>query len=498
MEEGVDPDLLVLFPKAISAAEHAYFDEGEDSFDLMMRAGREAARVIAKKFPPSSLHIVCGPGNNGGDGLIIGKRLSDAGWSVKVSDLMPSRRPTKDRARASVYWGEPIAPVEHAILQAADIVVDAMFGTGFRGAAEGEAARTILTMNRRSGPTIAIDISSGVDGSTGTIETVAVRASHTITFSCLKPCHLMLPGRTNSGDIHTLDIGLPNRLLANYDDQLRINKVALWKSKLRHRQPSDHKYSFGHALVMCGSATATGAARLAAEAALSAGAGLVSIAANERASAICASQLTEVMIKCIRSTRGFQQLLADRRFTAVVLGPGMGTGSRTRDFVNAALHSGKTTILDADALTTFANQPRDLFRAINGDVILTPHDGEFARVFEVGGDRLSRVREAAKISGSVVVLKGNDTVVAAPDGRVAISEGAPPELATAGSGDVLSGIIGGLAAQGMAVFEAAAAGVWFHGEAARMCGGPLIAGDLIGKLKTIRNTVQTDSQKSVR
>jgi NAD(P)H-hydrate epimerase len=274
------------------------------------------------------------------------------------------------------------------------------------------------------------------------------------------------------------DIGIPDSLVAEHAVGLHANGPWLWRGLLPQRTPDSHKYRFGHALVVGGPVATTGAARLAAEAALRVGAGLVSVACRPGSLTTYAARLTTVMTKPVADAAALSGLLADPRYRSVLVGPGAGVGEGTRAMVLAALAAGRPSVLDADALTSFTHEPESLFAALNRECVLTPHDGEFARLFAVTGDRLSRARAASAACGAVVLLKGADTVVAAPDGRSAIQPEAPPWLATAGTGDVLAGLIAGLLAQGMPAFEAAASAAWLHAEAACAAGPGLIAEDL--------------------
>jgi len=284
------------------------------------------------------------------------------------------------------------------------------------------------------------------------------------------------------------DIGIDARVLGEIRPQTFENTPQFWRKAFAVPRIDGHKYARGHALVVSGDITSTGAARLSARAALRAGAGLVTLLSPRDALAVNAAALTAVMVRAVDNAIQFADLLNDKRLNACVMGPGAGTGRRTVDFVHTALAASRSLVLDADGLTSFADAPEHLFESIKGSVdpqvVLTPHEGEFPRVFSdisnkhPGRSKLERVRRAAERSGAVVLLKGPDTTVASPDGRATIAANAPPWLATAGSGDVLAGIIAGLMAQGVPAFEAASAGVWMHGEAAREAGPGLISEDL--------------------
>jgi NAD(P)H-hydrate epimerase len=333
-------------------------------------------------------------------------------------------------------------------------------------------------------PVVAVDVPSGVDGASGEVRGVAPQAALTVTFFRRKPGHLLLPGRLLCGETVVAQIGIKTSVLDAVAPDTAANDPSWWLGDFPWAETDGHKYSRGHALV-AGGAAMTGAARLAARSAARVGAGLVTVAAPEPAFQIYAAALTGVIVAPIADVDGFAALLADKRRNAALIGPGAGTGPETRDKALKILGASKSTVLDADALTVFAGCAADLCAAIKSPCVLTPHEGEFGRLFENSGSKLERARRAAKASGAVVVLKGADTVIAAPDGRAAINENAPPTLATAGSGDVLAGLVLGLLAQGMPAFEAASAAVWLHGAAAHAFGAGLVAEDLIETLPAV-------------
>jgi hydroxyethylthiazole kinase-like uncharacterized protein yjeF len=343
-------------------------------------------------------------------------------------------------------------------------------------------AQVIQAVNASGLPVIAIDLPSGIDGRTGAILGTAVKATETVTFFRRKPGHLLLPGRVNIGRVTVADIGIDPGCLAVINPQTFHDVPGLWT--LPELQPGGHKYDRGHAVVVSGPRARTGAARLAARGALRSGAGLVTVASPPDAIAINASHLTAIMLLPMVGPAGLTEILSDKRRNAVVLGPALGVTAETESLLEVALSSEAAVVLDADGLTSFVDKRDRLFAAIatrTPPVVLTPHEGEFARLFPELGDRPSKVdraRDAASLSTAIVILKGADTVIAAPDGRVAIADMAPPDLATAGAGDVLAGMVGGLLARGMEGFEAAAAAVWLHGAAARRRGAGLIAEDL--------------------
>jgi hydroxyethylthiazole kinase-like uncharacterized protein yjeF len=346
----------------------------------------------------------------------------------------------------------------------------------------------IERMNAQSAPILAVDLPSGISGTSGAVMGAAVKASRTVTFFRKKPGHLLLPGRIHCGPVSVADIGIPASVLAQIAPQTSENLPALWRESFPVPQLTGHKYDRGHAVVVSGPSWSTGAARLAARGALRAGAGLVTIASPREALAVNAATNLAVMVRPVDGPDELARFLADPRLNALAIGPGVGVGVATCELVLAGLAGERAVVLDADAITSFSGHPQRLVEAVQGRrgraTILTPHEGEFSRYFGAldtrtkVGSKLERARLAAEVSGTVVVLKGGDTVVAAPDGRAAIAANAPPYLATAGAGDVLAGMAAGLLAQGMPGFEAAAAAVWLHGEAGSAAGPGLISEDL--------------------
>jgi ADP-dependent NAD(P)H-hydrate dehydratase / NAD(P)H-hydrate epimerase len=327
-------------------------------------------------------------------------------------------------------------------------------------------------------------VPSGVDGASGAVRGIAPSCVLTVTFFRKKPGHLLLPARVLCGETLVADIGIAAEVLATIGPRVFENGPALWLDAFPWPRIDGHKYGRGHALV-AGGPVMTGAARLAARAAARAGAGLVTIAAPREAFAIYAAALAGIIVQPIDSLADFTVLLADRRRNAILLGPGLGTGAMTGDLVRAALGTGRGVVLDADVFAAFAGRAGELAAAIGGPTLLTPHEGEFVRLFGAIGDKLASASLAAGKNGATVLLKGADTIVAAPDGWAAINTNAPPELATAGSGDVLAGIALGLIAQGMAPPLAGAAAAWLHGAAAARFGPGLVAEDLVDELPPV-------------
>jgi hydroxyethylthiazole kinase-like uncharacterized protein yjeF len=457
--------------------------------ELMESAGRAVADAVAERHPSDNrVVVVAGPGNNGGDGFVAARLLAERGARVEIILVGDIGRLKGEAALAAKKWTGPVAAAEPRALAGAEVVVDALFGAGLDRPAEGAARALIEAINAGKATVYAVDLPSGINGTSGAALGVAVKAAHTITFFRKKPGHLLLPGRLHCGTISVADIGIPAAVLEKIGPKTFENVPALWSRYFPVPKHEGHKYDRGHAVVVSGPLWSTGAARLAARAALRAGAGLVTIASPREALAVNAAASLAVMVRPVDGAAELAKFLSDRRLNALAIGPGAGVGEATCERVLAALAGERAVVLDADAITSFASNPQRLAKALQARspqaTILTPHEGEFSRYFGALDEkaralsRLERARLAAKLVGSVVVLKGADTVVAAPDGRAAISANAPAYLATAGAGDVLTGMVTGLLAQGMPTFEAAAAAVWLHGEAATAFGPGLIAEDL--------------------
>ena len=485
-------DGRVLTIEQMGRADRGAIAAGIPGITLMEKAGRAVADAIRARFPVTPVAVLCGPGNNGGDGFVVARRLAQAGWPVRLALLGARERLKGDAALACASWDGGIEPLAPAVLEGAGLVVDALFGAGLARPLAGEAAAVITAARDAAPPVVAIDVPSGVHGDSGDVLGTAAPARLTVTFHRPKPGHLLLPGRELCGELVVADIGIPAAVTEGLEVRQWVNQPHLWEGLRPRRTAAGHKYSYGHALVVGGGRTTSGAARLAARAALRAGAGLVTVLCAEDALPIYAAQLTAVMVAPFADDAGFARLIEDPRRNAVLLGPGGGVGEALRDRVLACLDRSKAVVLDADAITSFAERPDALFARIKSPCVLTPHEGEFKRLFTVEGDKLARARAAAAESGAVVLLKGADTVVAAPDGRAAIQAQAPPTLATAGSGDVLAGLVLSLLAQGMPAFEAAAAGVWLHAACAQGFGPGLIAEDLEARLPAVLARLEGD------
>jgi len=497
--------LELLTAAEMGRADQAAVAAGVPSLELMESAGRAVADTARKLAAPGARALVlCGPGNNGGDGFVAARHLKRASYDVRLYLLGEKAGLKGDAAEMARRWDGPVRAMDPDATESMHLVIDALFGAGLSRPLDGVAAAMVEAVNALGRPVIAVDVPSGLDGSTGVAMGPVMEATHTVTFFRRKPGHLLMPGRALCGETTVVDIGIPAPVLGEIRPETWANAPGLWLHCFPRPAPGTHKYERGHAVVVSGAAEATGAARLGARGALRIGAGLVTVVGSSTATAVNAVHLTAIMVHTVGRDSALAEFLTDTRRNAVLIGPGAGVATATTDTVRTVLASPAAVVLDADALTAFTLGEKqgtegvgfgftnvrdrsgasreDLFEAIAkraAPVVITPHEGEFKRLFpSLEGGKLERARAAARTSGAVVILKGPDTVIAAPDGRAAINENAPPYLATAGSGDVLAGFVTGLLAQKMPAFEAACAAVWLHGECARSFGPGLIAEDI--------------------
>jgi ADP-dependent NAD(P)H-hydrate dehydratase / NAD(P)H-hydrate epimerase len=486
----VPPELLTA--SEMRAAEDAVIASGTPGITLMERAGAAVAAHISAQFNRCrSAAVVCGPGNNGGDGFVVARHLKQRGVNPTVFTITPVETLTGDAALAAARWSERCQQLtDGAPLGQFDVIIDALFGLGINRDVVGSAAVAVRAINAAltSGtPVVAVDNPSGIDSETGLARGVAVRATSTVTFHRLKPGHVLQPGRSHAGRIVCVDIGLSAPTAA----QLTINTPGLWTAALPRPDASTHKYMRGHALILAGGLEGVGAGRLAARAALRSGAGLVTIGVPGEALIAHASRGPDaLMVRAVDGPEGLGRVLADKRRNAVVIGPAYGLGPATRTAVATVLAANRGTVLDADALSSFAGQTPALAALIASrprgapPVVLTPHGGEFATLFGTSEkSKIVRAQDAATATGAIVVFKGADTVIATPDGRTAVNVNGTSWLATAGTGDVLAGLIGSALAQGMPGFEAACAAVFQHAAAASRIGPGLIADDLADEVQ---------------
>ena len=464
----------ILFTAQKRAADRAAVAAGVTEATLMRRAGEAAAAAIIARFAPQPTLVLCGPGGNGGDGCVVARRLAQAGWPVTVGRGARAE-PTSAAAEHARAWTGPMRPLS-AGCEGATLVVDALFGAGLARPLTAEIARTLHAVQASGAAVAAIDVPTGVNADTGRAQPATLRAALTVTFGALSPAHVLQPARGLCGDVVVADIGLAPPA----GGALHENTPALWEDRFPWPATDAHKMQRGRLIVVGGDPRSTGASRLSARAGLRIGAGLVTLCCPEDALAIYAATLEAVMVRPFETDAELLDLAEDS--DACIIGPGAGVDEETAANLLALAQTGAALVVDADALTVFRDDAESLFSALDRDDVLTPHPGEFERIFpgllHKAPDRIAAAREASKRAGAVLLLKGADTVIAAPDGRAAVNTNAAPWLATAGSGDVLAGFIGGLLAQGMDSFEAACAAAWIHAEAGRDFGPGLISEDL--------------------
>ena len=490
-------DNHVLLTSAESRQADAWaIENGKASGELMETAGRAAADIIVDYVGTplevgGEIVVLCGPGHNGGDGFVVARHLDEWGYPVRVLTCPSNKISSAAVKKVAAKWRGPTDDVEKANVNGAAVIVDSLFGTGLNKPINGVFAKIIEEANKSDAFKLAIDMPSGLNAATGNTTGVCFKADATVTFFRKKAGQVIAPGRFYCGGtdhVHVVDIGIPDAAMEHIIPNHFSNEPSLWSYAFPFQGPASHKYDRGHLLVLGGKEPTLGASRLASVAALRAGAGLVTLAAPSETYAIQAGALSDVMVRRFDSAFGFVGIVSDPKIRTYLLGPGAGVGEKTFEMVQQAALKGRNMVLDADALTSLVGRTDMLANNNGGEVILTPHEGEFARLFpdlDFSMDRITAARQAAAMIGCTIVLKGVSTVVAASDGRVSIASNAPVWLSVGGTGDVLAGIIGGLVAQGMPGFEAASAAVWIHGEAAMKAGRGLIASDLLSEIPKV-------------
>ncbi len=473
-------------------AESVAIAAGISSEKLMMAAGEAVFQEITRRWSPRPVSVLCGPGNNGGDGFVVARLLSTAGWPVRLGFWGNQASLPPEAARQAQLWTGPVETLSPQLVAGAELIVDALFGIGLNRRIDNGLANILAVISPKI-PVIAVDIPSGVGGDDGLVQGaagniaeiltqgLAVKAEVTVTFCRGKPGHYLWPGCALSGEVVVADIGIADDIIQKIAPNIAINDPALWQEQLPRLLENTHKYQRGYAVITAGG-TMTGAARLAARAAMRSGAGIVAVACPPETASLYSLALETAVIKPVVTTGDFTKIITDKRVGAILVGPGNGVSQETEDRCLAALSTGHPVIIDADGITALSKNKKPFKNNKINNLLMTPHEGEFAQFFgpmpEAKGSKLARARLAARQSGAIVLLKGPDTVVAHPDGRVVINTNGLPDLATAGSGDVLAGTILGLVAQGMPLFSAACVAIYLQGAAARIYGPGLIASDL--------------------
>jgi hydroxyethylthiazole kinase-like uncharacterized protein yjeF len=473
----------ILTNMQMRAADAAAIAAGTAGFTLMTRAGEAVAAAVMQRWPHGTVVVLCGPGSNGGDGFVAAASLRAAGRTVRVAGLVDIKGMKGDGALAAQAWAGPVERLGAGLFAGAAVIVDALFGAGLDRPLEAGVQALLRAAGACGAPLLAVDLPSGLNGDTGAPMGYAPPAAATVTFHRKKPAHVLVPGRDLCGEIIVADIGLAAPQIAS----LLENAPVLWAGRMAWPTAVSHKQDRGRVIVVSGDVATTGAARLAARGALRIGAGLVTLLTPPDALIVNGAHLEAIMLRPFETDIELEAAAA--LVDAAVIGPAAGVNESTVSNLFALARTGAGLVIDADALTVFREDPHELFSVLDRDDVLTPHPGEFERVFPgllgASPERITATRAAAKRSGTVVLLKGSDTVIAAPDGRAVVNTNGSPWLATAGAGDVLAGFIGGLIAQGLDSFDAACAAVWIHAEAAASFGPGLISEDLPGLVPAV-------------
>lgn len=496
MEKNRNRMLEILTSAQMKHSEQIAKQSGVDAFSLMKAAGKAVADEILARFSSSPVLVLCGPGNNGGDGFVVASLLKKKKWPVTLACAVPLYDLQGEAARAADLWKGPVLSFENLDLPEGGIVVDAVFGTGLSRPIEGDIAEVLETLQQSDCTVIAVDVPSGLDADTGQCQGCTPQADATITFFRKKLGHVLMPGMDACGEIVVADIGIPESSLPKLGPFVHENGPENgWGEWVSDKPRNSHKYDYGHVLIL-GGRQMTGAACLAGKSALRVGAGLCTIAAYPDSAAVYRSYCPSLIVEHLDELARFKEHLKDPRRNAVVIGPGAGFENppalKKAVFDTLAAEPRRFCVLDADALTVFADDVRTFYKALGPHCILTPHEGEFARIFpDLSGSKIERAKAAAVRTKSVIVLKGPDTVVAMPDGTCVVNVTGNGWLATAGAGDVLAGMIAGFAARSSLedLFDAVCAAIWCHGKAGENLGAGLISADLADQIPLVLKNI---------
>lgn len=492
------PDSIIT-TATMRAAEQVALDSGISMRQLMENAGRAVAEEVIRHYAPRLTLIVCGPGNNGGDGFVVAKYLREEGWPVRVMSVVRSLDEYKGAAAeaAQEYPGE-IDGLSPYGLENVELVVDALFGTGLSQPINGEIKALIDILNDIDAPKISVDMPSGIASDSGKVLGAAVEADLTVTFGRARTGHFLVPGCLNSGKVVVADIGIPEKLFLG--DRIMANRPSRWMHHLQEPLASDNKFARGACLIL-GSGQMTGAVKLATHASRRAGAGLSIVACPTVSYPIYATTAMGEVVLPVDTHTQLKDIFEKRQVKSVLIGPGSPPDENTQGSVLRLLEDKIPLVIDGGAISAFEGNSRRLLDALHDQVIITPHEGEFSRLFPEFEDgplgKISRVRKASEIAGCTIVMKGYDTVIADQEGSCVVNNNAPATLATAGAGDVLAGIIVGLRAHVPSAYIAAQIGVWIHGEAAQPLGEGLIAEDLISAIPRVWELLRSNSAVAI-
>lgn len=472
-------------------AEDASLSGRTSSYTLMQRAGRAVADIVRERYEKQPVMVLCGSGNNGGDGFIAASELKRKKWDVTVACKLEAEYLEGDVARAAEEWGDDFETLDKVKLPEDGIIIDAIFGTGLEREITGDAQEVLFALQRSSCSVVAVDFPSGVYADSGDCQPCTPQADLTVTFFRKKMGHILLPGRVACGDIIVSDIGMKDDVLDEIEGEIvHENDPSLgWQEDASTKAFWTHKYHHGHIAVL-GGKVLTGATVLTSLSALRIGAGLVTIAAHPDVVNVYRMASPSLMVEPLQEMARFKDHYAkDDRRNVLLIGPGAGLENEgaLKKIVFDATASERICVLDADALSVFENDTRTFYKSLHKSCILTPHEGEFERIFPgLQGSKVDRALEASRKTGAIIVLKGADTVVASPNGKAVINTTGCGWMATAGTGDVLAGMIAGLVARKVLnLFDATCAAVWMHGKASELAGPGMISEDLSSHIPSV-------------
>jgi len=483
----------ILTNEEMAEADQMTIASGVPSIELMENAGKAVFNNIPIKNIDRVLLLI-GPGNNGGDGFVVARLLIEIGISVDIffynnGKISNDCKINKDKIDSQSFISEIRNYSSYSY------VIDALFGTGFTRKIPSQLEKIFSIVKKNKIPVYAIDIPSGINGNSSIVNGDCLECVKTITFFNKKKCHYLYPGKNFCGEVIVEDIGIKTDVFKEMMPKIRNNNPELWIKEFPFPSSFDHKYSRGLLIINCGPIYKTGAARLAGRSAMRVGAGAVKLICDDEAAKVLEPQISVELISVVKEKNEIQQIFKDRKVSSILVGPGNGVNDETKSRTLLALAFVKHVVIDADAITCFEKNPKELFVDTYPHTILTPHEGEFRRLFgdEIASieDKVVKTVEASKLAGSIVVLKGADTIIANPEGQAVINSSEAPYLATAGSGDVLAGIIASLVGDNkMSAFNAACAGTWIHSKLGELIGAGLIAEDLIDNIPLIIKKLQ--------
>jgi len=470
----------IFLPEEMRRFERLNFTK-KQSYEFMERAGHEVFKLIENNFTKKqSVIVLCGPGNNGGDGFVVARYLMEEGYKVKVYTFANKDNYIGDALEALKNFKGVIKALSFFNLEKKALIVDALFGIGLKRKIKGRLKKIFQQIKKSNNPVVSVDIPSGISSSDGKILGSAIKATFTVTFHRKKAGHVLGDGKEFSGKLSVVDIGFSNKKMKN---RYIENSPHLWVKYFPWKKISGHKYSRGRVVVHGGQKEFTGATILSAQAALRTGTGSVKIICSKNTLQIYSLKFPSVLKTEINNIYQLEKFLKKEKITSILIGPGAGSNKKVKEIVKLILRKVKYAVIDADALTCFKNDLKSLYNLLDKNKIITPHLGEFHRIFPTIKKKLNNVDKvliATKLTKSNIVLKGSSTIIISYDKKIIINDHSSSELAVIGSGDVLSGLIVSLVGdKKMSPFLAGCAATWIHGDIAKKYGKGLIAEDIV-------------------